>query len=39
MQIEPYIKRAITKLGWIENNISTSSQFHIKFDIIDKEGT
>ena len=42
--IEPYYKRTLQKLGWLEfGHISTPGSnginYHIRFDITDKEGS
>ncbi|CDW84976.1 protein monoglycylase ttll8 [Stylonychia lemnae] len=36
ISVEPYLKRNMLKLGWIDT--TNSSMFHIRFDITDKEG-
>eukprot|EP00347_Sterkiella_histriomuscorum_P013320 403365167 len=37
VSVEPYLKRNMQKLGWLETTNPT--QFHIRFDITDKEGS
>ena len=36
ISVEPYLRRCMMRLGWAQVNLGNA--FHIRFDIIDKEG-
>lgn len=35
ISVEPYIKRAINRMGWKENCAKDNDNFHVKFDVAD----